>query len=128
MRSNLLRQLARLHGVQHAYEDAAKQHQEASDETLLGMLQVLGVDISRPEQAAERLRCTRQVVWQRPLEPVAVAWDDEAARVRLRLPAPHASGAFRAKLRRDDGESQTIAGQLDGLPTLRRRTPTRGHP
>ena len=77
-----LRELARLHGVQTSYTSAEKRRVAAGDATLRGVLGALGVDTSTPRAVARQLRERPD----RPLAPVAVAWDGRVMDVPFARP------------------------------------------
>jgi len=114
-----LRQLALLHGIQSSYRDVDGVLQEASRESLIRALQVFGVPLDQPEQAARLLRDHRQARWQRVLEPVVVAWEGRLT-VSLRVPAAALGTAFHAHLTLEDGTTHAFGGRLGDLPTERR--------
>ena len=76
---NKLSELADLYGVQRAYFDAFGHHRCASDEALLQILRALGAPVDRREDAEAAMRQRRLALWRRVVEPVAVAWDGNAA-------------------------------------------------
>src|SRR5947209_4978573 len=99
-------QLARRYGVQTSYQDNAGQRRDAAPESLVRILQALGADLARLEDAAQALRERDQSVWRRRLEPVSLAWDGGPAEVLVRLPARQDRGQVRVLLRLEDGEEQ----------------------
>ena len=54
--SRLLRQLARLYGVQTAYYDVSHRRRPASDEALLAVLRHMGASVATPADVAPALR------------------------------------------------------------------------
>ncbi|MEZ5393789.1 MAG: 4-alpha-glucanotransferase [Bryobacterales bacterium] len=109
-----LRRLARLHGVLPVYRDGFKRFRDASQETLLAVLRELGVDIDRPEQAAERLMADRIERWSRLAPPTAVVWGDDPLRLNLHLPAGF-EGDVAWELMREDGERQFGERRVEDL-------------
>jgi 4-alpha-glucanotransferase len=95
---NDVRELARLYGVETAYQDAMGQHREASPESLLGVLAALDVPVDGMAEVDEALRARREELSERLLEPVAVAWGGGPP-------------AFDLRLGREDGSS--IACHID---------------
>lgn len=81
-----LRLLGRLYGVQASYLDVTRRTIRASRTSLLAALKAIGCPIDGPEDLAEALRLRTREIWQRPLEPVLVAWSGRPNPVRLRLP------------------------------------------
>jgi 4-alpha-glucanotransferase len=97
-----MRQLAEAYSVFTWYHDDQGRVQEASPEALLAVLRVLGAPLQNLEGVNDALRHKRQADWRRPLEPVVVAWDDQPAELRLRLPA--AAGTVGLALQLESGE------------------------
>ncbi|MEK7847847.1 MAG: 4-alpha-glucanotransferase, partial [Chloroflexota bacterium] len=85
--SRALHQLARLYGVQASYHDIAGRRQQASSEALLTVLGALGAPVGSLRDVRRALRQRRQALWQRPVEPVVVAWEGGPVSVEVRLPA-----------------------------------------
>jgi|SRR5579884_2321030 len=101
-----LKQLAESYGVELSfYEDNGKFH-EASPESLLAVLAVLGCPLQRVEDATAALRERRLELWRRTLEPVQVVWDGHGGETSLRLPGPDDSGALHCRLEFENGESR----------------------
>jgi 4-alpha-glucanotransferase len=110
-----LRRLARLHGVQTAYRDAAGERREAAADTLLGVLAALGAaELARPEDAGPALDELRRERCRRLLEPVAVAWSGAPAEVPLRVPDA-ARGEVDLSLRLEDGGGVEWSVPVAGL-------------
>jgi len=70
-----LRALAKAHGVATEYRDLRYRTVPAATETLLQILQALGVTIRSPAQAKRLLTEHRALVRRQVLPPVLVAWD-----------------------------------------------------
>ncbi|HZP26338.1 MAG TPA: 4-alpha-glucanotransferase, partial [Dehalococcoidia bacterium] len=110
-----LAQLARLSGVQTAYQDTEGRRHVASSRTLLSVLRALGLDVSGPADVARELRRLRQERWRRLIEPVSLAWDGAAQPLTLRLPAS-AGGKVAVYVRPEEGAGeQAISVGLAGL-------------
>jgi 4-alpha-glucanotransferase len=98
-----LRRLARLHGVQAAYRDAAGERRVAAADTLLGVLAALGVtDLARPEDAGPALGELLRERCRRLLEPVTAVWSGAPAEAALRVP-DNARGEVALSLRLEEG-------------------------
>src|SRR5579871_4937068 len=93
-----LQELARLHGILPAYDDATGRRREAAPESLLRVLQILGAPAGGMADVADALRQRRRVPWERGLEPVSLAWDGAPAEVTLRLPSRAAEGTLHGRL------------------------------
>jgi 4-alpha-glucanotransferase len=111
-----LHELARLHGAQVAYDDVTGQRHEASVESLLAVLEVLGAPLPNLEAASDALRERIQAQWRSPLEPVVVAWDGGPVEVPLRLPASQANGSLECRLHLEEGGERRWSGRLEELP------------
>ena len=70
-----LEELARLYGIDCAYDDAFGTHREVSDTTLFSLLRALGVPVSGAKDVGPALDARRRQLAERVVEPVAVAWD-----------------------------------------------------
>jgi 4-alpha-glucanotransferase len=80
-----LRELARLYGVQIAYQDAMGQHREASPESLLAVLAALDAPVEGMGDVLEALLARREELAASLLEPVVVAWEGGPLALDLRL-------------------------------------------
>jgi 4-alpha-glucanotransferase len=129
-----LRELARLYGVETAYEDVLGQTHDASPDSLLRVLQVLGASLERAADAPDAVREHRQALAWRGLEPVALAWDGRTDGVRVRLPERQSAGRMECRLRLEGGEErrwEVKAGQmsaaeathLEGVPYVTKSLP-----
>jgi 4-alpha-glucanotransferase len=100
-----MQELARLYGVETAYEGMGGQRHRADPEALALTLGALGAQIegSTPRQA---LRARRAELEALPIQPVHVAWDGRLAELRIRL--PHADRERAAiEIRLESGEVLT---------------------
>lgn len=113
-----LRELARRYGIQTDYRDVSDRLCEATPETLLRTLEILGAPLSRMEDVPDAVRHRRQERWRTLVEPVAVKWDNCPGSLRLRVPArPAAKVAFRIEL--EEGAVREYACSLAELPAVR---------
>jgi 4-alpha-glucanotransferase len=119
MAQDALRALAELCGVELAYDDDQGRRRQASDETLLAVLKVLGVPLQRPADAREAFREQKQLRERRALEPVLVAWDGKLAAIPLRLPAREA-GTLSCRLEMESGEVRFWSCAVSELPVVER--------
>jgi 4-alpha-glucanotransferase len=103
---NFLHKLAHLYGVQTAYYDVSHRRRQVSVDTLLAILKSLGAPIATLKDTPSAWRQRRQELWQRPLEPVAVAWDGRLASVEVRLPAAIADKSIECHLHMESGKWQ----------------------
>jgi 4-alpha-glucanotransferase len=116
--TGLLRQLARLYGVQTAYYDIDDRRQQAPVEALLAMLRALGAPIDSLRDVPQALRERRQALWRRPLEPVIVAWDGGPASLEVRLPQSLDSPLI-GHLALEDGNRQRYEWRVSDAPVAR---------
>lgn len=104
--SPLIYHLASLYGLQIAYYDVASHRQQASIESLLAMLHALGAPVSSLNDVPSAWREKQQAIWQRPLEPVMVAWQNMPLMVKVRLPASAAGASLSYHLELETGEER----------------------
>ncbi|PYU96058.1 MAG: 4-alpha-glucanotransferase [Acidobacteria bacterium] len=114
-----LRRLAHLYGVETTRRDLRGRRTFASPEGLRAILRSLGAPIERLRDVAAAWRERHQAEWQRPLEPVVVAWDGGPAPVELRLPQDRAAGPVACRLDFENGETRAWTLNLARLRTLR---------
>ncbi len=115
-----LRQLADSYGVEPGYHDDLQQWRDSDPDAMLAVLRVLGAQVERREDVPTALRERRQAMWRRPLEPVLVAWDGQAAEALLRLPARDASAALACRLDFESGETRSWPARAADLPVAER--------
>jgi 4-alpha-glucanotransferase len=113
-----LQELAQLQGVETAYEDVFGQRREASPDSLLRVLQVLGVPVQRAADATDALRAHRCALWSRGLEPVNLAWDGRSDGIVVRLPRKQTSARWGCTLRTEQGEERRWDVEADKLATV----------
>ena len=106
---HLLHQAARLFKVQTVYWDNSGRLINPPAEAILRVLRILGAEADRMDRIADAVRHRRQFLWRRGMEPVAISWDGEPPRVKLRLPSNLAEAPVEYALAFEDG--QTAAGQ-----------------
>jgi 4-alpha-glucanotransferase len=121
MERRLLRNLARLYGIETAFKDVWGRWRETSQDTLLRTLQLLGAPVASLGDVPDALRQRRRELWQEVLEPVCVAWEGMPAQVSVRLTETDALRAFRWGLQFEDGGRSEGSGRLAELPTRRQR-------
>ncbi|MFC2041260.1 4-alpha-glucanotransferase [Chloroflexota bacterium] len=116
----LVHRLAHLYGVQTAYYDVFHRRQQAPVESLLAVLRSLGAPITTFQDIPSACRERQQALWQRPLEPVVVAWDSEPSLVEVRLPLSDANATANCHLNLETGEElqwEWHGGDSDTLET-----------
>jgi len=99
-----LHQLARLYGVQTAYYDVNHHRQQASEESLLAVLRSLGAPVASLQDVPSAWRERQQVLWQRVIEPVIVAWNGEPLPAGIHLPISAANANLNCHLNLETGE------------------------
>jgi 4-alpha-glucanotransferase len=82
-----LADLARLYGVQTSYLDMRQQKRDASSDSLIAVLRLLGADVNGLDDVDRTLLARRRELWERLAEPVVVAWDGIIPPLLLRTPA-----------------------------------------
>ncbi len=112
--------LARDCGILTAYRDIAGRRVRATPDRLLAALRAFGIPIERPEEAGRFLHERRIGRWQRPLEPVYVAWDGRPPAVAFRVPRGLDAGRLRLTLELEGGEVRRLDIELGACPTLGR--------
>ncbi len=81
-----LQTLARLYNLQTVYHDGLGELRKAPPEAILRVLKSLGAAVESMPDVPEALRARHQELWQRAVEPVTVAWQDQPLKIKLRLP------------------------------------------
>ncbi|MCE9607622.1 MAG: 4-alpha-glucanotransferase [Planctomycetia bacterium] len=114
-----LHELAELYGVEREYIDAMYQRRHASPAALVRVLQILGTPLASAGDAPVAIRAWKQTYWQTPLEPIAIAWDDQSNHLALRSEQSRGGERFDASLTLESGEVRTWSAVLDELPTTR---------
>jgi 4-alpha-glucanotransferase len=112
-----LQDLARSCGIQLDYWDTVGQQHHASPESLLRVLQILGIPIKQAEDARDAHRRLYQDFWRRGLEPVGVAWDGTPNEMRLRLPE-RVGGVVGCRLELESGEVRSWSSDVGALPVV----------
>ena len=113
-----LHQLARLHGIQTAYQDITGQRRTASPEAILAVLRAMRFDIESLEDVPRVLEASRRAMSGRGVEPVLVAWEGEPTEIDLRLSLSDAHHPVQCRLELENGDVQTSEYHLDQFPTL----------
>jgi 4-alpha-glucanotransferase len=125
-----LHTLARLHGVQTAYNDNDGRRQAASPDVLMGALRALRVPVRGGADIRRLLEQRRRELWDRVLEPVVVAWvragregdgspaghRGPANRFVLRLPVRFRDRPVHVAVNLEDGELRRWSVEAASLP------------
>ncbi|HVW02946.1 MAG TPA: 4-alpha-glucanotransferase [Planctomycetaceae bacterium] len=138
-RIDSLRKLARLYGIQTVYEDVFHQRQQASPDSLLQALRILGAAVHRPSDAGDAYRRRLQEIWSNPLEPVVCVWEGRPAAFDVRIPESQAEARLECELQLEGGESRSwtvdlaairIGGsaRVEGTRVYVKRVPMPEHP
>jgi 4-alpha-glucanotransferase len=102
-----LHRLARLHGVQTAYQDNDRRRVNASPDAIMEALRALRVPLRGAGDIARLLDIRQRDLWERVLEPVVVAWRDDDGPssncAMVRLPARLADRPLRLAIALEDG-------------------------
>ena len=116
-----LRALARLHGLQLSYRDAASGARvTAGIESVLAVLRCLDVPVQRLSEVPAALDEALGAAERPRLEPVAVAWEG-AGSATLVLPKRAIRGRLEAVLVEEDGRSHRWSVSAGRLPARRSR-------
>ena len=99
-----LQTLARLFNLQTLYHDGLGQLRNAPPEAILSVLKSLGAAIESRADVPSALQARRQELWQRAIEPVTVAWQDQPLRINLRLPVRLAQLPVTGEIVLENGE------------------------
>ena len=102
----LLHNLAQQYGLQIAYSDAAHCRKQASSETLLAALKMLGAPVATAVDIPSAWRTKQQEISQRWLQPVLIAWNGKLPSVELRLSDSEANTAINGCLKLESGEER----------------------
>src|ERR1051325_7800285 len=81
-----LQKLARLYNLQTVCRDGFGQLRAAPPEAVFAVLKLLHAPVSSQDDVADALRQRREELWQRPVEPVLIAWEGSPLRFKVRLP------------------------------------------
>ncbi|MFP3942003.1 MAG: 4-alpha-glucanotransferase, partial [Thermoanaerobaculia bacterium] len=108
-----LHELARLYGVQAAYQDAFKKRRTAPPGTLLELLRLLGAPVDGAEDVPAALEARRRELANRLAEPVAVAWE---GRLDLAVRPPEGSGAMECRLTLEGGDARRWSVEPEAVP------------
>ncbi len=112
----LLRRLAQVYGIQVTYYDVFQHARTASHESLLAMLQVLGVPVASLSDVPAAWREYNHTLWQRLLEPVCVLWQGKPGMVPVRLPLETQSLFLQCLLTLENGETEEWRQRLVEMP------------
>ncbi|MEJ2502314.1 MAG: 4-alpha-glucanotransferase, partial [Gemmatimonadota bacterium] len=120
-----LHALARLHGVQTAYHDNDGRRVSASPESLLAALRALRVELDGTDDIPRRVERRRRTHWDRPVEPVTVAWVASSdgttgpdAAFRLRTSRRLVGAPVRVEIELEEGGSRGSSPEPDGLGVI----------
>ena len=110
-----LDELANLTGVETGYWEVDGTHHVAPPEVLVVILQALGIDIARPDDAVGALARARAALWSRPLEPCAAVRSGRPATVALRMDGG-ASGRIEVNVALESGGEMRTDVEAGELP------------
>ncbi|MFZ5597278.1 MAG: 4-alpha-glucanotransferase [Bacillota bacterium] len=114
-----VRRLARFYGVETAYRDNDGSWRQASAQSLMAVLKALRVPVEREGDVTGAVRERLVNIWQRPLEPVLVAWNGRPFPAHLRLPGQFIAGPAECRLELENGRALRWAVELGRLPLVR---------
>ncbi|HEX2026474.1 MAG TPA: 4-alpha-glucanotransferase [Nitriliruptorales bacterium] len=107
-------ELAELHGIQRAYQDAWDNTQHAGSDALLAALRALDVAITDPDEAVEVLAASRRERWSRLTPPVVAAFDGAVVAVELRLPYAELGRRVDLHLVLEEGDAHDWSEDISG--------------
>ena len=107
--------LAKFHGVQTSYRDAFGKYQFVDVDALVAIIHGLGIELAKPQDAAQVLEEHERVKWDFNLEPVIVLWDQGSGTVSFRVPE-NVTGNLHCSLEYEDGNSRDWEERLEELP------------
>jgi len=116
-----LYQLAGLYNIQVAYYDVSHNRRQASVESLLAVIKALGAPLDSPDDVASALREKKQVLHQRILEPVTVAWNGNPPEIRVCVPDSAADISWYGYLETEDGTKKNWKWRAAGFPVIGKR-------
>jgi 4-alpha-glucanotransferase len=99
-----LHDLARLYHIQSEFRDGLGQLRQASPEAILSALRSLDAPLDSLHDVADALRQRRQELWQRAIEPVTVAWQNQPLVITVRLPSRLAQASAVCEIALESGE------------------------
>ena len=109
-----------MHGVQTAYYDVDKKLCHATPQSLLRVLQIMGVPVDETTSAESAVRRRRQELWEQTIEPVLVAWDEQVS-LRLRHRADRSQQHLHLKIVCEAECRDVLTARLCDLPIERVR-------
>lgn len=107
-----LEQLAAICGVQSDYEDAFKNRCYASVESLLAVLNALGVGVASLDDVPRALAAQQSAQIERGIEPVVVAWNGGPLEFDVTLPVRESTGQVDVSVELED-HSSSISRPFD---------------
>ncbi|MGH7466218.1 MAG: 4-alpha-glucanotransferase, partial [Longimicrobiales bacterium] len=109
-----LSELARLYGVEAAYEGMGGERRRADPEAVALTLRALGADLDSGRDAADALRARRAELDVLGIQPVQVAWDGALPQIRVRLAHGESERAV-VEIRLESGEVTPYACRAEPL-------------
>jgi 4-alpha-glucanotransferase len=113
-----LYQLARLYNVQIAYYDVSHNRQQASVESLLSVIKVLGAPVDSLDDVPSAFRERKQALLQRIVEPVTVAWNGSSPIIGVCVPDSVAEISWYGYLEMEGNTRKTWQWRASDLPVI----------
>lgn len=110
-----LERLAARAGVNRRYQSWRGHAVEAPVDALVAVLRAVGANLTGPRDAAAAEAAWELAWWNAGAPPVVVGWDDQAARLPLRVPA-QVDGDWEVEVLLESGRRERGAGRLYDLP------------
>lgn len=114
-----LRRLAASFGLQLGYYDISRTWHKPSNEAILAVLKALGAELERLEQAPVALRARQEFLWSCSLEPGAMGYENEAVRLRVRLPKKTPKSPLVFEVQQETGPRTRVIVPFENLEPFR---------
>ena len=118
---NQLTQLAVMMGIQTRYHSAFGTEIDASAESLVAVLNALGVPIRANLSNIDEV-CASQLrgMWAEAVDPVAVFWESKVRTLKIRHSAKTERAEIKIGLKEESGKTHALSCDLKSLPVSRR--------
>ncbi|NUN12326.1 MAG: 4-alpha-glucanotransferase [Myxococcales bacterium] len=113
MSNSSVETLAALYGLTTSYTDAANKPQTCSEEAIIAVLRILGVDVLTSDDVERQLETRRAELWRPGLADVTTLWADERNVCFLQGPASRFKGVITAHAGFENGETKSFPIRID---------------
>ncbi len=111
-----LRRLARMYGVHATYTDGRGRRRHASQGSVLATLRALGAHVQTIDDTTDAAEARYRELWDRPLQPVVVAWGGREPSFELRGPTPQIRARAECHIQLEGGSEHGWTVELSDLP------------